>query len=313
LRLGLALPLAPKGRDAAGFVDELVDEVCAADEAGFDVCLIPEHHNGPLASLVAPLTLTAALAAVTTRIRIGPGVLILPVHAPLHVAEQIAMIDRISHGRAVLGVGMGYQQEDFQPFGIDRAERVERFEIGLRAVAELLADHGRTGLLTVRQPRPPIWVGAWSDSGVRRAALTADGWIADPIRTITEVAAMAKRYRQARPEQPGTVVVMREAWVEDDPMAAQHFSAVIEPVFSYYRRRRAAALPLRFDDLAADRFIIGSAAQCLHQVRECAALTGADVVVLTLRHPGGPGHEDVLEAIRALGSAALSATARGET
>ena len=86
--LGIALPLATRGDDATSFTRELIAEVVAADEAGFDFCLVPEHHGGPRASIVAPLTLCAALAAVTSRIRIGPGILILPAHHPLHVAGR---------------------------------------------------------------------------------------------------------------------------------------------------------------------------------------------------------------------------------
>ena len=295
--LGLALPLAGRGDDAAGFAAELVREVRAADEAGFELCLVPEHHGGPPASIVAPLTFSAALAAVTERIRIGPGVLVLGVHDPLHVAEQLTMLDQLAGGRAVLGVGVGYQREDFEPFGIDVAERGPRFEAALARLTELL---GTIVPAPVQQPRPPIWIGAWSQVGVRRAARMADGWIADPIRTVTEVAEMAERYRSLCADGRGTVIVMREAWVGDDVAA---FERAIAPVFRYYRRRGAAELPEDFAALARDRFVFGDADRCLEQIDEIAAQTGADIVVLTLRQPGGPPHERVLEDIRGLGAA----------
>lgn len=297
--LGIALPLASRNDEPATFASELLAEVRAADAAGFDVCLIPEHHGGPRTSIAAPLTLAAALAPVTTRIRIGPGVLVLPVHHPRHVAEQLTMIDQLAPGRVVLGVGTGYQAEDFEPFGIDRSERGRRTDAALMELGRLMSADGITPPFSAP---PPIWVGAWSDVGLRRAAQRANGWLADPIRTVSEVRGMAERYREMA-EGAGAVVVMREAWIDDcaDPMAT--FAPIIEPVFRYYRRHGAADLPETFGELAEDRFVVGSAAECAAQAREVAERTGADIVVLTVRHPGGPGHAQVMTAITALGEA----------
>jgi alkanesulfonate monooxygenase SsuD/methylene tetrahydromethanopterin reductase-like flavin-dependent oxidoreductase (luciferase family) len=301
-KLGLALPLAASQGDARTFVSELIEEVRVADDAGFDLCLVPEHHIGPRASIVAPLTLSAALAAVTSRIRIGPGIVILAAHHPLHVAEQVTMVDQISGGRAVLGVGAGYQPADLEPFGVDPSERGARFEESLRAVTELLSG-GALSPRPVQEPGPPVWVGAWAKAGLRRAAEIADGWIADPIRTVEEVAEMAERYRELRGERSGTIVVMREAWIDAAPGAAERFEPVIAPVFSYYRRNGAAEIPEDFDELARDRFVMGSPEECAEQVADIAARTGADIVALTVRHPDGPRHAQVIEGIRAVGAA----------
>jgi alkanesulfonate monooxygenase SsuD/methylene tetrahydromethanopterin reductase-like flavin-dependent oxidoreductase (luciferase family) len=307
--LGLALPLAARVGEPAAFVSELVAEVRAADAAGFDVCLVPEHHVGPRASIVAPLTLCGALGAVTERIRIGPGILILAAHHPLHVAEQVTMIDQVTNGRAFLGVGAGYQPADLEPFGVAAAERGARFEEALIRVGELLSEGSELTPPPVQTPRPPIWVGAWAKAGIRRAAERADGWIADPIRTVAEVAEMADRYRELRGDRPSTVVVMREAWVDDAPGAAERFEPVIGPVFSYYRRNGAAEIPEDFAELARDRFVFGTADECADQIRDLADRTGADVVALTIRHPGGPAHEIVVDGIEQLGAAWASLVA----
>ena len=301
--LGIALPLAARDADPADFIAEVLAEGRAADAAGFDVCLVPDHHRGPAASVVAPLALCAALAAITERIRVGPGVLVLPVHAPLHVAEQVTLIDQISRGRAVLGVGTGYQREDFEASGLHRAQRGPRFEAALEEIGRLLREEGALHPIPVQCQRPPIWVGAWSNVGLRRAARLGDGWIADPVRSVTEVRSMAERYREACGPNPGDVVLMREAWVDDEPGAAARFADAIMPVFRYYGRRSAAAFPDTFAALAEDRFVFGSAQACLQQVDEMAATTGASVVVLTLRQPGGPGHDAALRAIAAVGAA----------
>jgi alkanesulfonate monooxygenase SsuD/methylene tetrahydromethanopterin reductase-like flavin-dependent oxidoreductase (luciferase family) len=221
----------------------------------------------------------------------------------------------------VLGVGAGYQAADLEPFGVALSARATAMEESLDALRLLLrqdqADyaghHVAFGPVRLRprpltEPAPAVWLGSWSPAGVRRAARLCDGWIADPIRTVSEVASMAAAYRSAARgagTQPGTVVVMREAWLDDSEAAARrNFAAVIEPVFDYYRRRGAGARSHdSFDDLAADRFILGDAAQCAAQVQEVAERTGADVVTLHLRHPGGPSHPETLARMRALGEA----------
>lgn len=307
--LGIALPLSTRGDNAAAFAAELVREVQAADRAGLDLVLIPEHHEATPASIVAPLTLAAALAVTTERIRIGTGVLLLPVHAPHHVAEQVTMLDQLSGGRIVLGVGTGYQKEDFEPFGIDPATRGARFREGLKDLGALLSTPGRLNPRPVQRPRPPIWVGSWSDIGIRRAARLADGWMADPVRTHTEVGEMADRYRAELDGRPGTVVVIREAWVDDDPGAMERFERAITPVFRYYRKRGAAEIPETFAEFSQDRFIAGSAAECIQQVDELAERVGADAVVLQMRHPSGPGHAAVVAGIERLGALRRTAVA----
>jgi alkanesulfonate monooxygenase SsuD/methylene tetrahydromethanopterin reductase-like flavin-dependent oxidoreductase (luciferase family) len=300
--LGLVLPLADRAGSAREFVRDLVEEVAAADAAGFDVCLVPEHHKARATSIVAPLTLCAALAQATFRIKIGTGILVLPAHHPRHVAEQVTMIDQISNGRAVLGVGAGYQADDLEPFGVSLAERGRVFEEALGEVGRLLGPDG-VSPAPVQRPRPPIWIGSWAPVGIRRAAQLADGWIADPIRTVAEIGLMADTYRRTCTGDPGTVVVMREAWVDEQPGAEERFARVITPIFDYYRRKQAAQIPETFEAFAEDRFVVGTAEGCADQVAAIGSRTGADIVALTLRHPAGPGHAAVMSGIEALGSA----------
>ena len=114
---------------------------------------------------------------------------------------------------------------------------------------------------------------------------------------------MAETYRAALGERAGTVVVMREAWIDESPDPETRFAPVIGPVFEYYRREGAAEIPAAFGDLAADRFVVGGAEACASQVEAIAESTGADAVALTIRHPGGPAHAAAVAAIAALGRA----------
>jgi alkanesulfonate monooxygenase SsuD/methylene tetrahydromethanopterin reductase-like flavin-dependent oxidoreductase (luciferase family) len=107
-----------------------LDAICYADELGFDYVFLTEHHfvaDGYSPS-IAPLA--AAIAARTKRIRISSYVLLLPFHNPLRLAEDIAVVDLISNGRVELGVGTGYRKEEYDGFGLDRAERRTRMDEG---------------------------------------------------------------------------------------------------------------------------------------------------------------------------------------
>ena len=325
LSVGISLPLTGRVSSVRRLVDELTAEVALAESVGLALAVIPEHRQGPAVTYCSPLTLASHVLAATSRIQVATGVLVLPAHHPIHVAEAVTMLDHISDGRFRLGVGAGYQAVDLEPFGRRLPERGRVLEESIEALRVLFADdeasyHGnhfafdrvRLRPRPASNPRPPIWMGSWSVAGIRRAATLCDGWIADPIRTVGEVEAMAREYRLAA-EKAGAisrdVVVMREAWVDDSESAARRdFSAAVMPVFDYYRRRGALDdSATTFDDLAVDRFVMGDASRCARAVRDIAARTGADAVVLQLRHPAGPDHERMMDVIRSLGEA-LAAT-----
>src|SRR5205809_578384 len=114
--------------------EETVKECERAEAAGFDSVWIGEHHNNPVL-YPAPLISLAAIASRTHRIQLGTGVLLLPLYHPLMVAEEGAMVDMISGGRLILGVGAGYAPEEFAAFGSSLKERGSRLEKGEDEVA----------------------------------------------------------------------------------------------------------------------------------------------------------------------------------
>jgi alkanesulfonate monooxygenase SsuD/methylene tetrahydromethanopterin reductase-like flavin-dependent oxidoreductase (luciferase family) len=334
-KVGIALPITANALCTADFLEEVIEEVQVAEESGFGICMIPDHRQVPEVSLGAPLTVAAALIASTRRITLATGVLLAGAHHPLHLAEQIATLDNLARGRFVLGVGAGYLPGDFSPFNISLQGRTSRLEevlegLSLLLSGELVQYEGR--LVSFREtrlrpvpfstPRPPIWLGAWSRAGIARAARLADGWIADPIRSTGEIAEMAQAYRAecAHVGRSGTITVMREAWVEvDDQQAEEAFPEVIEPIFRYFRRRGALAegpadgSGVNFDELS-DRMVFGSPQTCANVVDKVLAETGADRVVLQLRHASKPDHARTVDGIRTLGAAlAHFVTSQGDT
>src|ERR671925_1243755 len=130
MQLGLS-PL-----QSGGDFEATIAECERAEAAGFDSVWLGEHHNSILL-YPAPLLGLAAIAARTRRVRLGTGVLLLPLYHPLAVAEEAAMVDVISGGRLILGLGAGYAPEEFSAFGISIKERGSRLEEGASLLRRL--------------------------------------------------------------------------------------------------------------------------------------------------------------------------------
>jgi alkanesulfonate monooxygenase SsuD/methylene tetrahydromethanopterin reductase-like flavin-dependent oxidoreductase (luciferase family) len=100
------------GADLTRLADDMIAEAQQAERYGFDSFFTTEHHQEP-GYFPSPLPLLAAIAARTSTIRLGTGIVVLPLYHPTRLAEDCAIIDIVSKGRLILGVGMGYQEGDF--------------------------------------------------------------------------------------------------------------------------------------------------------------------------------------------------------
>src|SRR5712691_5768223 len=159
-------------------------ELCVeAEELGFDTIWLSEHHFVKDGYSPSVLPLAAAIASRTTRIRIGTLVLLMPLHNPLHVAEDAATIDVLSNGRFDLGLGQGYVPREFAGFNIPREERSRRLREGVEILRRVFTEdnvtfEGKSYAVRdvtlypkpVQKPHPPIWIGARSRSATERAA-----------------------------------------------------------------------------------------------------------------------------------------------
>ncbi|SHK53727.1 probable F420-dependent oxidoreductase, Rv2161c family [Pseudonocardia thermophila] len=163
---------------------DVVPLAVAAEEAGFDSFWVTEHHGLPDGYLPSPLTMLAALAPVTERIQLGTGVVLAPLHHPLRLAEDAAVVDRLCGGRLILGLGLGYAAHEYRAFGVDPATRGARLSALIGALRQAWTgkefDCPELGLHGVRvTPTPahpiPIWLGGYAAAAVRRAGQLADG------------------------------------------------------------------------------------------------------------------------------------------
>ena len=152
-----------------GVLSELA---ATAEEAGWEGLFLWDHlsfvwENGLGGNSGDPWVLLAGVACATSRILLGTNVTPIPRRRPQVLASQVATLDRLSGGRAVLGAGLGGVEEEFRRFGDEwnAAERARRLDHGLALIRDLWSE-----------PRPlPIWIGGDSDAALRRAA-RFDGW-----------------------------------------------------------------------------------------------------------------------------------------
>lgn len=131
-----------------GFTLELVEE---AEELGLHSVWLSEHHGFEDGYLTQPLTFAAAVAARTTRIRIGTAVLLAPLRHPVHVAEESALVDLLSGGRLEVGLGAGYSMAEFELFGADLATRFDATDRAARDLRALWAGDA------IAAPGWPAW------------------------------------------------------------------------------------------------------------------------------------------------------------
>jgi alkanesulfonate monooxygenase SsuD/methylene tetrahydromethanopterin reductase-like flavin-dependent oxidoreductase (luciferase family) len=156
--------LFPESRDPAqdgAVIEETLDEAKLSEALGFDAVWLAEHHFDGICAYVDPVSFAAAVATATTRCRIGFAVVQTSLHHPIRLAEQLALIDHVSKGRLIVGLGRGtaYNIYDYQGYGIDAADAQARFEeaaeIMVKAWAGAAMQHrGRFWQLKLPQLRP---------------------------------------------------------------------------------------------------------------------------------------------------------------
>jgi len=204
---------------------DAVELAVFAEELGFDSVWTSEHHfvdDGYAPSL---LPLCAAVAARTSRVEIGTGLLLIPLHDPIRVAEDAVAVDLLSRGRLILGLGLGWRPEEFDGFGVGLGDRVPRLERAVEVLrgawaGEPVAAEGSDVIVTPRPARaggPPIWIGAWAERAVRRAGRIADGFIAggDTPEAFGEQVRWALSERAGRPFSVG-LHMPTFAWIGPD-------------------------------------------------------------------------------------------------
>lgn len=182
------------GPPAADLYGAALEQCAWGESVGFDEVVISSHHGCDDDYGSAPLVAATAIAARTKRLRIAP-VLALPLYDPIHLAEEVAVLDLIAGGRLELVVGAGYRPSEFAMFGGSMADRAGRMEAGIPALraawrGEPFEFQGRKVLVRPRPAQPggpPICYAGYSAPAARRAARLADSFMPMPGGDIAKI------------------------------------------------------------------------------------------------------------------------------
>src|SRR5580765_1177584 len=160
MRLGFGLITCQRFPSETRSDEELyadgLDLAVYAEELGFDSVWVSEHHFVDDAYLPSLLPLCAAIAARTRRVRVGTALLLAPLHDPVRIAEDAAVVDLISGGRLVLGLGLGWRAEEFDALAIPLADRVPRLLAAIEVLRQAWSGEPVRGGHGARYPGMPV-------------------------------------------------------------------------------------------------------------------------------------------------------------
>ena len=195
--------------EAALGYHEYGEYIQLAEKLGYSSAWMVEHHFTGFAQLSATLTYIAYLAGITSKIRLGSAVVVVPWHNPILLAEQIATIDQISRGRYDFGIGRGYRANEFHGFGIDMAEAGPIFDESVALLRRSFTEAQRWSYKSdrwafndiiveppvVQKPHPPMWVGAGSEGSIRKAAQNGFNLLLDQVVPFESIGERINMYR----------------------------------------------------------------------------------------------------------------------
>jgi probable F420-dependent oxidoreductase len=234
---------------ATSYPEALVNVAQAAEAAGLDSLWAGEHIVLPESSTRFPVTTRflnpvvalTFVAAHTRNIRLGTGVLLLPQHQPLILAKELATLDVLSGGRVIVGIGVGWSEEEYEALGVpyrERGARADEYLAAMRAIwsEEKPTYHGQyvsfQGVQAyphpVQQPTPPIVIGGRAPAVLRRTVEQANGWygfaldLEETAGILAELREAAGRYH--RPTSLGELEISVAPRIPVDKEIAQRFA-----------------------------------------------------------------------------------------
>jgi alkanesulfonate monooxygenase SsuD/methylene tetrahydromethanopterin reductase-like flavin-dependent oxidoreductase (luciferase family) len=282
---------------------EHVEQVTIAREAGYDGIAIGMHLSYGSAAWFPPLQTLMHLAAVADGMTLSTCMLVLPLYHPLHIAQEVALLDVVSRGRLILGVSPGWQEDEFRVLGLDHGKRITRYTEAVTLLRRLWTEdsvdfagkHFKAAGLTlalkpVQRPRPPMWYGGSVARAVERAARLADpslgdSWVASSHLTEEVITEQAHLFRAKLDElnkpMPAEFPLLRNVVVASDRETALReagpFLEASYRVFGQWglftRVVGAGKAQLELPEQIAGRVVLGSPEDCAEELVRLARAT----------------------------------------
>ena len=291
LRLKIAVTAWMSG--TKGLASELAKQGKIAEQMGFHSFWLPENHFGDHRSLPAPLMLLSAVAATTSSIRLGSTSYLLPIRNPILAAEDVAVLDRLSGGRVILGVGRGVQPAMFDVFDIPVKEKRLRFKKNLDIMIDawrgkpiIPAEGNQESIclapLPVQTPHPPIWVAAFGPLALKQAGTLGLPYLASPVETLTTLTENYQTHREHAKNAGVTDIsatpVMRTLFVSNNKTQVKEVKAALEGGMGHAMRPESATVD--------DWTIVGEPSYVREKILEYENKTGMTHLIVRGQIPG---------------------------
>ena len=283
-----------------------IEQAQVAEALGFRNAWLAEHHFSTYGYLSRPLQLATYIAAKTTRLRVGTAVVVVPLHHPLVIAEEIATLDLLSGGRLDIGLGRGYQRYEFERFGLQLDSGGKRWDESIDILLKSFEGRPFTydGTLfkipetsifpqPVQKPHPPIWITAQSpyalENAARRGFNVLTGGFGVSFDRLAEFGNVLKKtFAEAKHARQSTVGVQKAVYVTKDKAdahdAAEHARWNMRVTLSlrnnYERVENGNAVPVpgkaepELDELIENYLVIGTPETCIRQIRRIDEAVG---------------------------------------
>ena len=295
-------------RDLRGIGDELASQTELADEAGFSVLGMGEHHATDGHQYLLNETALAHVAEHVGDMDLMASLVLLPFHNPVRIAELGATLDVLTDGQFRLGVGLGYRQQEYDVFGVDREHAPARLREGVEIIKRLWTEdavtydgeHFQLEDVSIRpqplqSPRPPVWIGASNESSVRRGARLTDGFLGAhvPFSLAERQVADFRDEREQQGLEPGTVGFLREAYVA--PTTEEAEATVKEPLMEKYASYSdwgqddvigGDDFDSPWDKLRSERFLVGSPTEVVADIKRYTEAMDLDYLFVRTQFPG---------------------------
>ena len=304
----------PPGDDMAARFGELVEQARLADRLGYASITKGMHYSAAPWRDLQQFPFLSRIMAEAPHMRLNFGLVLLSLHKPLDIAEQIATVDVMSGGRVIFGIALGYRDVEYLAFGTTQKERVRRFEENLEAIkrlwtedtVEMAGSHftlegASVGTKPVQKPHPPIWIGANADPAIRRAARLGDCWYVNPHNRIDTIVRQVEVYKRALDEYgkpfPREFPARREVFVARSREEAIRICAPYlgAKYAAYQQWGQGQAMPagdndlgVEFEELLRDRFLLGSPDEVAEAILRLNRATGINHLIMSVQWPGMP-------------------------
>ncbi len=314
---------------------EFLEEVEFGESLGFDSVWLEEHHGIKDHYWPSPLTALAGIATRTERLLFGTDVLVMPFYHPVRLAEDGAMLDVMSGGRFILGAAIGYKPDEFALYQAAMQMRGARFEEAIALIRQLWSRErvdfdGKyyqiPGLKIEPRPTshagPPIWLGGWGELSLARAACLGDAWLPGPTADLERLLQAQRIYLQKlmesgrdpaghpRPLTREVVIAQNDELARE--MALKHLLISYRDEYGTQEWQhpligREGSAPIgSFEAISRDRFIVGSPATVVQQLKRFQAAFGFDHLICRLYFPGLP-HDFIMEELKLLAAEVIPA------